>query len=676
MSVELLAIAVGASICKGLFHAAVKGPQENAYQVAGSALIDVLKNKGLDFFEAADSQSEIENLERRVAKRIHQEVDQSYLAPSSQEAVLQALVAALAKGCLTPTSLVKADYDPEKVVSHVQEKHPDLCSDLTQSERELFRRCVSLAAVCTIDLSSAMPQFTNATARVLLERTQLACSQLSKVLDDLETISAVLPRAEAPGGDPSGDFEFGYRAAVARRFNQLELLGVDVAHSLKRYSLELAYVSLQVASEEREPTPLPEAIPRDGRLCIVGEAGSGKTTILRWLAVKTAAGDLPAELSFLGGRVPFLLELRAMDRSSLSLSEGIRASLPEVADSLEFPWVEEALKSGRALILIDGLDEVPPDGRTQVLDWIRGLMDFYPEAGLVLASRPGVFSGAGSVRRPKGLPCFSVAPLSVATRTQLIQYWHRKILVGTGIETEEDAAVFEQRLLTRISDEPALSSIGSNPLLCAMLCALSYRRNMDLPTNRNELYEHCVSMLLERRDKDRGLPADDLATFSYSQKRLLVQDLAYWMVRNGYTSVEEAAARARVLPQLTQMNLQLGEPDAEPVLSALLERSGLVRRSGTSGLDFVHRTFQEYLAALEIVRQEDWGLLLDSTGNDQWHEVAVLAMAEANPHSASSFIEQLLRQSEEQPSGSALVPRQLLWPVAPIRMAGPAAPVR
>src|SRR5207302_7338323 len=94
-----------------------------------------------------------------------------------------------------------------------------------------------------------------------------------------------------------------------------------------------------------------------------------------------------------------------------------------------------------------------------------------------------------------------------------------------------------ERLKEEVRRNRSKRILATNPLLCAMLCALNRERHQQLPSDRIELYEACCELLIERRDVERhiSLAQYSAAALSYTQKRLLLADLAYWFVRNGWT---------------------------------------------------------------------------------------------------------------------------------------------
>ena len=102
-------------------------------------------------------------------------------------------------------------------------------------------------------------------------------------------------------------------------------------------------------------------------------------------------------------------------------------------------------------------------------------------------------------------------------------------------------------------------------------------------------------MLLDMRQ--RGIvPSLEI---SQEAKFTLLQDLAFYLVRNGLSD----APAYRVHEQIARSSRTLNEVTAEPdkVLRFLLERSGIIRTPSEARIDFIHRSFQEYLAGRAAV---------------------------------------------------------------------------
>lgn len=86
---------------------------------------------------------------------------------------------------------------------------------------------------------------------------------------------------------------------------------------------------------------------------------------------------------------------------------------------------------------------------------------------------------------------------------------------------------------------------------------------------------------------------------------------------------------------------------ANTVFTTLLERSGLLREPTSRRIDFVHRTFQEFLAAKAAIDSNAIGELIRNADNDQWAEVLVLAAGQANYAQAGQLLKGLLQHEQQ-----------------------------
>jgi predicted NACHT family NTPase len=163
-----------------------------------------------------------------------------------------------------------------------------------------------------------------------------------------------------------------------------------------------------------------------------------------------------------------------------------------------------------------------------------------------------------------------------------------------------------------------------------MLCAVHHDRRQDLPAERSRLYRDCVDMLLNRRDPGRKIVlSEDYPHLTETQRERLAQSVAYWLMKNGYSDAAVEDVDRHLNSVLTLMDVR--HTNGAGVRSFLVERTNLLREPVTGRIDFTHRTFQEYLAAIAAVQTNDFGVLLDHSRDDQWREMIILAMGIAGP---------------------------------------------
>ncbi|MFI6730916.1 NACHT domain-containing protein [Streptomyces atratus] len=159
------------------------------------------------------------------------------------------------------------------------------------------------------------------------------------------------------------------------------------------------------------------------------------------------------------------------------------------------------------------------------------------------------------------------------------------------------------------------------------------------------LYEAALTMLLVRRDAERGIGTAGVR-ISERQSVQLLQALAYWLIRNGRSQTDPATAVRLLVPVLAAMPTLLG--DAEQVLRHLLERCGLLREPAADRLEFIHRTFQDYLGARAAVEAEDISLLVTNAHEEQWHNVVKMAIGHARPRECVYMVRALVARGDHE----------------------------
>ena len=248
------------------------------------------------------------------------------------------------------------------------------------------------------------------------------------------------------------------------------------------------------------------ALSQSTRLLIRGTAGSGKTTLLQWIAVNSALKAFRGPLAKWNKMLPFYISLRSFIESNLPSPEDFPKSISSaIYDSMPKGWVRAALASGQALVLIDGLDEVSKLRREEVRRWIEDLVDVFPKAHYFVTSRPDAIE---VWMANEGFNNADLLPMELSDIYAFIDHWHDAVKEELNDELEIiELPFFAQHLKKEVECNRPLRNLATNPLLCAMLCALNRERREQLPLDRIKLYEACCEMLIEPRDKDRQFPS-------------------------------------------------------------------------------------------------------------------------------------------------------------------------
>ncbi|KND24125.1 NACHT domain-containing protein [Streptomyces acidiscabies] len=530
-------------------------------------------------------------------------------------------------GELTADRLFAVDLQPAHLAAELRRP----VADLSEGARDLYGELLGLCCVHLVEQLTAEPSFV---ARAAVEQTRRS--------------GELLRERDVPVVDP---FEERYGRYVAEAQARVELFGVTLGGRHRaEWPLDTAYLSLSVSGERErwryESAPasvrVEHALAGGERLLVRGPAGSGKSTLLQWVALNAARRSFGRELEGWNRLVPFVLRLRSfhspealpMPTDFLSAA-GVPLRAPQ-------GWVEELLESGRAVVLVDGVDEVPVRLRDRTEKWLRSLVTAFPRARYLVTTRPSAVPEDWLA--PQGFTAHTLLPMERDDIRSFVRHWHnaaREECPGEAVQLDRYEAGLGEAVATRRD----LGRLATNPLMCALLCALNRDRRMQLPRARKELYDAALDMLLVRRDSEREIGAVEGVSLSREEQTVLLQRLAYWMIRNGQVEIAREEAVGLVAGWLEAMPQVRAQGDAGRVFTHLLIRTGLLREPTPGYVDFVHRTFQDYLGAKAAVEARDFGLLVKNAHDDQWGDVVCMAVGHARVDERGLILRALLREA-------------------------------
>lgn len=436
--------------------------------------------------------------------------------------------------------------------------------------------------------------------------------------------------------------------------------------------------------------------PESPTILIRGSAGSGKTTLLRWASIQAANAETTERYllgkysasahkfgisayasitdvykntdvvqfskeefeDFVGEagslaeanarvrqfdwrrRIPFFIPLRNCQSGQLPAPDELPQMIAKSVGKPPQSWVQGVLDGGRAIVMLDGVDEVPAQNRERLRDEIRKIVEAYPECYFVLTSRPTAVADEWNewldelkFRRA------DVSPMSLQDVERFVGTWHAATAKELGRQGRPDPGLAEQarRLVEQFQQNPPLSLLATNPLLCAMICALHRVRHEKLPESQYELCETLCHMLLHKRERESHLNwqvfPDEYIALKYEQKRGIAQQLAQWLMENGQSAMPVEVAYEQVAAALQRIPGRNAD-EAPSILKTLIERSGLLREPNPDVVDFLHNTVKELLAGDDVAARCAAETVAEHLDDESWRRVGLFAVA--SPRSPAS----------------------------------------
>ncbi len=480
---------------------------------------------------------------------------------------------------------------------------------------------------------------------------------------EFEEISSAYPEDLA--------YEPAYAKAVKAAYSRLEIFGLDELSS-GDWDLDTAYLSLEAqcspAARPGPPEPrgrIEDLLGSRPRTVLRGEAGAGKTTLVWWLASHAVCRTLPAQLAELDGLIPFVVPMRSL--AARGITSPTPSQLPKIArlpvDRPPDGWAGRVLDAGRGLLLVDGMDEIPQADRELARKWLAGLLRMYPRTRCLVTVRP--LAVGSDWLEQEGFEELRLLPLGDEDIQSFTGAWHRAARLECDRYADEHWARRQRKRLDALEREldrefrrnDVLRDLARTPLLCAVICALHRQRNGFLPETRWDLYSAALNLMLATRDIHRRIHQPEGIELTADEGRQLLQRIAVWLVRNGRAELTRAQAVRQLESALRGLRRVRAQGTAHAVLTHLLNRSGLLQERSPDSIQFIHRTFQDYLAAKELQESDCLDELLLHAAEEQWQDVLRLAVGHCSRSEEHRLVAGLTATADKAPD------RETEWPL-------------
>ncbi|MFZ4765917.1 MAG: NACHT domain-containing protein, partial [Roseimicrobium sp.] len=401
--------------------------------------------------------------------------------------------------------------------------------------------------------------------------------------------------------------------------------------------------------------PVLEALRQNRRLVVLGDPGSGKSTLVNWLAASLlrGGGAGPGLRSVLGSVVPLPIVLRELDLSKLTgdFHSLLDAFLKRpVAKALERSFVLDLLARGQALVLVDGIDELGgATTRERIREAVWDGWRRFPQARWLLTSRIIGYEECSFDEQPltegeqlkarqwlrahnvvaedletgemenfdpePSIPIsitlasvFYTAPFNDDEVRQFALCWFRRYEQNPGLR--EDAAM---RFLSAIRAHPHVDQLSRNPILLTFM-ALVYRSGVRLPEGRAKVYAKISETYLETLHlaRDMHKMPEWRTPFTLVEKEAILAHVAFRaqaMRTSDHSEPDEDASREVLMHHQdlrgwmreALSRLQVPEADLEETVTQALrfmgQRTGLLVPRGEGRYAFMHLSFQEFYAS-------------------------------------------------------------------------------
>ncbi len=515
-----------------------------------------------------------------------------------------------------------------------------------------FRELIQKRALC--EQYDTLHEFSEKLAHQLeIQVRRWFCSKESG--DDFAQI-----KPHRPAESDSGKALLRYQSTLKEQMGNINLSGSPAIESFS-VRLKDTFVSLNLSGTSRcetrlhgddawceaqpeERTTTPEGVMRSvfqnyPLLLVIGDPGSGKTTLLKYYALSCLDNKRYKEFGFHEPVNVFYLPLRDINKSDTGYLS-LQATLSAWAQKY-FLEIDETLFSGwldgpSTLVLLDGLDEISDvDDRIAVCDWIDRIVSRFTNARFVVTSRSTGYRKGDGIELEASHLRADIMDFSKTQQAEFLHLWFktaffREIPPGAGEDPElrvrqeqqaiQRAAKKAEAILLFLGQEKnkSLRALAGIPLLLQIMAMLWKEREF-LPGGRSELYDAALNYMLDYRDRRRGI----YPLLAAKDARRVLSPVSLWMQEE--LKKDEVGRNEMQLKMQELLDTLYNSLPADEFCRNLVDRAGVLVEYGEREYVFRHKSFREYLAGVQLVKNMYRPGYLDTIilrfGDDWWHEV-------------------------------------------------------
>lgn len=413
---------------------------------------------------------------------------------------------------------------------------------------------------------------------------------------------------------------------------------------------------------------LGEAFKNERYLVILGDPGSGKSTLSKWIALKLAKSfldeielgipqkvmvpknqieidqSIQAFLEDLGpARLPVLVRISEYSKFFEEHNEQERTLINYLGKHVNLlnhsfkelnNCIRKYLSNGSCVVILDGMDEVTMN-RSLIIREIEKFIDLWindrgdPDNSSWDPNNllePPVIVGGNQLIVTSRIVGYHSAPLSgnlthvTIERMQedaikhFCDLWTEQIYFEEYKNEISDSEIKElafdesQALKEAIFDDskPLIRDLATNPLLVTILALVFRHQNRKLPQSRAELYERALTILVEKWRENIPISQEEL--------RSVLVPVASHIHSSSSDDIKHSDLVRIVKVNLSKIrgygNLNLDEvpqkfsDDVDAFLKKVREDVGILAERGNKLYHFLHRTFQEYLAGQSLISNQ------------------------------------------------------------------------
>ncbi|NJK48350.1 hypothetical protein HC931_09315 [Candidatus Gracilibacteria bacterium] len=315
---------------------------------------------------------------------------------------------------------------------------------------------------------------------------------------------------------------------------------------------------------------------------------------------------------------PILIRLRDIDTFEPNIENTLRAAVRENFTNCD-DWLSD--RKTRYLFILDGFDELRFEGRTAkgIEDFLQQVGNYQAQTGcrhrFIVTGRESALHGIEN-RIPTNLNRLEIALMDDELQNQWLEKWSR--LFG------QDKAEEFQKFIEAVNCPVRVYELAREPLLLYLLAAM-HRDNIltiEMFDDANDaqakiiIYQETLDWVLTKQRPEKL--NQELTEFDTEDLRLILTEAGLCITQSGkeWTSIKTIEERLKseksAREMLEKAKQNLGENPLRNALAAFYLRPAKATESTEGAVEFIHKSFGEFLCAQKITENLKKWVRLDS----------------------------------------------------------------
>ncbi|WP_317986523.1 NACHT domain-containing NTPase [Nostoc sp. MS1] len=368
-----------------------------------------------------------------------------------------------------------------------------------------------------------------------------------------------------------------------------------------------------------------EAITKYTKIILLGKIGAGKTTFLQSIALSCVQGNLQADY------LPIFINLKSFaedvkDARQLSLFQYIHNYW------LNYEILETELSTvlshGRALVLLDGLDEIVGENYDKVFNKIRSFINKFYKNKIIISCRSALHDYSFH-----SFTELEIADFNKLKIAEFVNKWFLSVAQNSPSTSQILANKFMHKL--DLLENIYILELCRTPLLLIFCCSL-FQSTTDFSSHNFEIYKQALDILLVRWDEIKGIPDRQFVpNLSLLDKVKILSRIAASSFYQGDNFITGSKLQQIITDYLfNQSNITTDadalEIDSKKIIKIIELQHGLLVERARGIYSFSHLIFQEYFTAREIVARADSQTLqhlVIHLCDHRWFQVFLISMS-------------------------------------------------